>query len=290
MAAKVPVEIPIYKDIAKPINDIFNEDYSFDKKFNLKIKSKKDGVEYAPTFNLTHNNAVLGNLGIKNKHACGLSVDLKAVTEGKHTAEFKYANSKKLGGLTLIANGSVNPAKNLVETGLGAEFKHDYARFKTAFDLTMTPTVSANVVLGNGTYGLGLDGSFNSDKGELTNYNGALYYKNLEHLFVLQTKTVGDRPASQFSLGYYNRLNKTSELGVELQYNHATQQKLLVAGAKHELDTTSFVKTKVDTDGKLGLHYQHQLNSMVKLGLSSQVDVTKLSADNARLGVSLTFE
>eukprot|EP00743_Colponemidia_sp_Colp-15_P000094 GILK01000109.1.p1 GENE.GILK01000109.1~~GILK01000109.1.p1 ORF type:complete len:288 (-),score=48.99 GILK01000109.1:270-1133(-) len=284
------VELPLYKDLNKSLTDVLTEDYAFDKQFTLKVKTKtSNGLEYVAGGNITHSKAVVGNLQTKYKHGLsGLSLDVKGATDGKQTLEVKLAD--KVPGTTFIVGATQAPGKAAFEGSVGVEYKHDLARVKATVDLANGPTISTSLVSGRSGVLVGADASYNTEKGQLTNYNGALGYNFGDNVFLLQTKTVGDKMAGQLSASYFHLVNKGLRVGGDFGYTLHNNAKIFTLGTQYTLDPTSAVKAKVDSEGKVCVHFQNKINSGVTFGLSTQLDATNFSNDSTKLGFSLTFE
>jgi hypothetical protein len=87
-------------------------------------------------------------------------------------------------------------------------------------------------------------------------------------------------------------VNSDVEAGARAVWNKALPDSNvnIEVGTKVVLDKSSFLKAKVDNQGRLGLGFTHVLRTGVKLAFGGLFDTTRLSADVHKVGFQLTFE
>jgi len=281
------MSLPLYKDIAKAYNDLATEDYAHPQKVGLKIKTKgSGGLELTPSFVLSHSGTALGAFSSKWKYKT-VQVEAKTQTDGKASVETKYA-VPQVNGLTVIASGSKAAGKNIYESNVGGEYSHANARVKGSAD-AFSGVVNVNGVFGTSTAGVGLDGTYNAEKGTLTNYNGAAFYNAGDYILAAQTKSLKDKPAAQVALSYFLNYSKAAKIGGEYVYDLGTQAHSFGLASAYQLDANTLFKGKVDSDGKITTHLQQTVHPNVRIGWGSQIDATKLSSDAHKFGFYFTL-
>ena len=272
-----------YGDFAKEANDLFNNDYCFDRKFKLKTKTK-NGFELTSEGSMkSSSNAVGGKLTSKFSLGNGVTINKLGVTHaGRFFADAGYSGAiKGLSLSTLVEDGGKIPPVG----ELGVTYKHDLFTLTTKMDAMNGPTLKETLstqyenflIGGEFKYNTGLD---NKAEAALKDYNVGVAYRDGDLSVAATTKN----KLSEFSVGVHHKLNKDVQIGATYQHGAS---KFLAFGAQYRVDNVTTFQGKVDSKGIVSVNAHQQVSPNMKLIASSQVNAASLSADTHRFGLQL---
>jgi len=170
---------------------------------------------------------------------------------------------------------------------LGFEYKHDLATFTVSADYGQAAgqNLKASTVVGSQGFQLGASVDYfvgASNDSTLREFASTASYSTDEFDVGLFGKILHERDSNILGANYFQRVNADTSVGAEVSFdtqNPDTKPKL-TAAASYRLDADASLKTKFDTNGRLGLSYQQRYKSS-RLTLSATVDTNNLSGKNS---------
>lgn len=113
------------------------------------------------------------------------------------------------------------------------------------------PTFTADAVLGRDGFLIGAEASYNVSGGNITRYAAAVGYNAPEYAVTLH----GLNNFNNYSASYYHRVSRDVEAGARALYdNKSTHGGVnLEVGTKMYLDSSAFVKAKINNAGVVAL-------------------------------------
>jgi len=303
--------VPVFTNFGKSTNDFFTKGFPGSHKLEIatkvengltftnsaETKTRKEGGEY-----------ILGKLETKYKQeAYGLeftgSVDSDNVIKGEVSV-----NKIGLQGLKLLAKPQLG--KNQ-EVSAGLEFANK--NLSVASSLLWKGNGDALVNFGlvgsHGSFYGGLESNYFLRKGpnatpEFDNVRGLLGYKtaSLEVLVtgknVWETKEESSLPKviqkRTLGVSYEHKAGEFTTLYSALEYDVSKAGAEAVAvkfGGSHKLDEDTTFQSRVDTEGKLGVHLARQFNPSLKATLTTELNLFTLSGPvEHKCAVGLSFK
>jgi len=188
-------------------------------------------------------------------------------------------------GLKTILSGE-SKGEDLFAT-VGVEYKHEIAAFTASVDYGQASGSNLKSSAVIGTQGFQFGASFDyfvgsSNDSSLREVNSVASYSTDEFDLGVFGKILNEKDSTILGANYFHNVSSDLQVGAEIQFdtqNPETKPKL-VAAAQYRVDPDASVKTKFDTNGKLGLAYQQRFKSS-KLTISGTVDTNNLSGKNA---------
>ncbi|KAL7009102.1 Mitochondrial porin [Cystobasidiomycetes sp. EMM_F5] len=289
---------PSYKDFGKPITDLLGKDYPLGVSL-LEVKTRApNGVNFtAKIAQDTVKDVILGDLEgkyVDGKN--GITVTQTWLTNNslKTLVELDGQIAK---GLKVEALGQLNPDKNTKSALVTATYRQPAFHGRLITDVFNGPAVTADAVVGQDGFLVGVESKFDAQKQVLKSYAAGLGYSAPEYSVTLKALDA----LSTFQAGYYHRVNRDTEAGALATYSTKKQGAVgLEVGAKTYLDAAAFVKAKINNTGLITFGYTQALRPGVKFTGGLQLDTLKFSgkdaaekpavADVAKVGVSFVFE
>ena len=201
-------------------------------------------------------------------------------------AQFELDNSLAK-GLKLDLSGSLLPEKGTKNAKAGVEYKQDSLFTRGNLDLFKGPTLFADAVVGHNGYVVGGEAAYDVSEAKVTKYSYGLGYIVPQYSLQL----LAANKLSLFTASYYHKVNATVEAGAKAVWNAAGESGVAVeVGTKYVLDSSAFLKAKVNNQGLLGLGFTQVLRDGIKVAFGGLFDTTKLNSDAHKVGVSFSFE
>lgn len=126
------------------------------------------------------------------------------------------------------------------------------------------PTFTADAVLGRDGFLLGAEAAYNVSGGNITRYAAAVGYNAPEYSITVH----GLNNFNAFSASYYHRVSRDVEAGARALYDHKSTHGgvNLEVGTKTYLDSSSFIKAKINNAGvvALGKRFSERLKLIAK--------------------------
>ena len=155
------------------------------------------------------------------------------------------------------------------------------------------PTFTADTVIGRDGFLVGAETSYNVTEGKITKYATAIGYSAPEYAVTLH----GLGNLTTFAASYYHRVNPDVEAGAKAVYDTRASTAGSVAlevGTKVYLDSSAFVKAKINNAGVVALGYTQALRPGVKASFGLALDTQRLNvvSDQVphKVGASFVFE
>jgi len=280
--------------LGKSSNDLLNKDY-YIHGTNIEVKTKTPS-------NVTFK--VQGSNDPKSEHIHGdieaKYVDPKngfTVTQAWTTANVLKTNfeleNQIAKGLKFEVNNALHPEKGTKHTLLSTIYKQPGLHSRAFLDVFKGPVFTADTVFGRDGFLLGAEGTYNVTEGRITRYAAALGYSAPEYAVTVH----GLGNLSTFAASYYHRVSRDVEAGAKAIYDSKAPSGnvSLEVGAKAYLDTSSFIKAKVNSVGTLVLGYTQALRPGVKFSAGLALDTQRLNDASLagpahKVGASFVFE
>jgi len=130
--------------------------------------------------------------------------------------------------------------------------------FLMSFSFFQGPTFTADAVLGRDGFLIGAEAAYNVSGGNITRYAAALGYNAPEYAITLH----GLNNFKTFSASYYHRVSRDVEAGARATYDSKSTHGgvNIEVGTKTHLDSSSFVKAKINNAGVINLGKCGQYN------------------------------
>eukprot|EP00210_Caulerpa_lentillifera_P001458 g1399.t1 len=253
-----------------------NAAFQYDQKFKVSAKAE-DGVTYA--------------LNVSKKTDKVVS-ELKAAYDYKaYAIEASVAQTGKVGvkgtisdlftpGLRVSTSASIPltaPAK------LSIGYTRPHLNLSTSIALAAAPKVDASLTTGHSNITVGVDGSYDKEKGGLDKWAVGTGYTAPDYQVGL---ILGDKGETlKAALSY--KLNSVTSAATEIHKAiRGDGTSLFVAGVSHKYESGAVVKTKLDSNGILSCLWQQDIEKGTNVAFSGEVDVKNLEK-TAKVGVSV---
>ncbi|KDR82503.1 hypothetical protein GALMADRAFT_57395 [Galerina marginata CBS 339.88] len=285
---------PSWKDLGKSSNDLLGKDYHFHGA-SLEVKTQ------------TPSNVVFKVQGTRDSKSDAISGDIEGKwTDKVHglTLTQTWTTSNVLRNQVevdnLIAKGlkldlatSLTPDKGHKTAVLNTAYKQSGLHTRGALDVFKGPTFTADAVLGRDGFLVGAEAAYNVTQGIITRYAAAVGYNAPEYAVTVH----GLNNFKTFSASYYHRVSRDVEAGAKAIYDtKATHGGVaLEVGTKTYLDSSAFVKAKINNSGVIALGYTQSLRPGVKASFGLALDTVKLndptpSGPAHKVGVQFIFD
>jgi voltage-dependent anion channel protein 2 len=196
-------------------------------------------------------------------------------------------------GLKLDLATTLNPDKGAKTAVLNAAYKQSGLHTRAVLDVFKGPTFTADTVIGRDGFLVGAEAAYNVTGGNITRYAAAVGYNAPEYAVTLH----GLNNFNTFSASYYHRVSRDVEAGAKAVYDaKATHGGVaLEVGTKTYLDSSAFVKAKINNHGVIALGYTQSLRPGVKASFGLALDTQKLNDPNPagpshKVGVQFVFD
>mmetsp|Transcript_7552 Transcript_7552/g.12181 ORF Transcript_7552/g.12181 Transcript_7552/m.12181 type:complete len:280 (-) Transcript_7552:83-922(-) len=273
---------PVFKDIAKPANDLINNDYCFDRKFKLKTKTA-NGLEIT-TEGCMKAKGVSGKLTGKFSPFQGITIKKLGVsTEGRFESEATLTDA--VDGVTFTVKAS-DGADRPPSGELLVDFKSDAATVNASVDVcdVSGPTLYGGATFSYDSFLVGGEARYctafdSNGSPSLTDYNAAVGYNGGDYCVAVSTK----KKASDCTLSVHQNYSKDTKIATT--YNH--RSKLLTVGAIYTHDSTTKFQGKVTSTGVVSANAIQTIAAGVKLISSVEVDAKNFAGDSHKFGLQL---
>jgi len=292
----MPFRPVLYKDLNKRSNDLLTKDFPSEKREN-KVDWKGEtssNVTFETSLLQKADGSILGTFTpkyrVKDWNA-SISAELKTNKDFK--AEVVFDDHFTPGLKTTLTGES--KGEDLVGT-LGVEYKHELATFTTSVDYGSSSGSSIKSSTVVGTQGFQLGAQFEyfigaSNDSSLKEFNSTASYGNDEFDLGVYGKILNEKDSTILGANYFQRVNADLLVGADVSFdtqNVETKPKL-TAGAQYKIDAEALIKTKFDTNGKLGVSYNQKFKSS-RLVLAGTIDTNNLSGKNSSsIGFNLSL-
>jgi len=302
--------VPVFTSFGKSTNDFFGKGFPASHKLEIATHSE-NGLTFtnsAETKTRKEGEYILGKLETKYKHdTYGLdftgTVDTDNVIKGELSV-----NKVGLSGLKLLAKPQIGKNQE-VSAGLEFANKNLSVASSLLWKHEGDALVNFGLVASNGSFFGGFESNYflakkNGNAAGFDNLRGLLGYKtpSLEVLVTAknlwETKEESSLPkiTQKRTLGvsYEHKAGEFTTLYSALDYDTSKAGAEAVAvkfGGSHKLDAATTFQSKVDTEGKLGVHLAKQFNPNLKATLTTELNLfTLLGPVEHRFAVGLNYK
>jgi hypothetical protein len=283
------MSLPLFKDVGKRLSDLITKDFPSEKKetkaewksttpagvkleFNIRTEEGRDGPKtvglikneyvYQP-----YNTTFTAELNTEREFKGEASVQDKLVKSLKNTFTLQSQNKKS--GLEYFGI-------------VGLEYRHKNASvtLSTEVGRATDNALKASAVVGHQGVTIGTSAEYlrKDSTTELKELKSSVGYSSDEFDVVAYGKVNQKdlRKTTEVGATYYHKLNSNVAVGTEVKFDVTTKdadkKPTLTFGTQYKVDADTLVKAKFDTEGKLGLSYQLQVNKNTKLTAAATID------------------
>jgi len=285
-----------YKDLNKRSNDLLTKEFPSEKKESKVDWKGETGSNVAFETSLTrkYDGSILGIFSPKYRiRDWNTNVTAEVKTDRDFKAEVEISDHFVPGVKTTITGES--RGEDLVGT-LGVEYRHEFATFTGSADYGQSTgsTIKASTVVGYQGFQLGtaIDYFFGSTvDSSLREFSATATYGTDEFDVGAFGKMYPERDSNLLGGFFFQRVNSDLSVGAEVSLdtqNNSNKPKLTTA-AQYRIDNDASIKTKFDTNGRVGLSYQQKFKSS-RLTLAATVDTNNFHKENSsNIGFNLSL-
>ncbi|KAF8195397.1 eukaryotic porin/Tom40 [Pholiota molesta] len=294
MSLPQPVPPPGRSDLGKSSTDLLNKDYNYNGTA-LEVKTQTPSNVAFKVAGSRDNKTDLITGDIEGKwtdKVHGLTLTQSWTTSNILRNQIEIDNLVAQ-GLKLDLATSLSPDKGAKTAVLNAAYKQSGLHTRAALDVFKGPTFTADTVIGRDGFLVGAEAAYNVTGGNITRYAAALGYNAPEYAVTVHALN----NLNTFSASYYHRVSRDIEAGAKAVYDaKATHGGVaLEVGTKTYLDSSAFVKAKINNSGVIALGYTQVLRPGVKASFGLALDTQKLNDANPvgpshKVGVQFVFD
>jgi len=282
---------PLFSKIGSQTKDLLSKKYDYKNQVAVKGNVQSD-LTLESTIVLSDgkdgkskNGDVNGSVKAKYKNKDFGELEGEIGTTGVLTAELKA--TKMAEGLAIVVKASERPQAKVT-----AEYKQDSVAASLGVTVeSATNKVEPTLVVGADNFSVGGQVEYDTSAADLSDYNFGAEFSQKDYTLSLKTQ---QRATVLVGAYYYNILNKNpklrTQIGAQVDWNLKSNERVLAIGTEHDVDETTTVKSRVDTNAQVAAVLEHRLsNPALKVGLSSQWNGRDRTSTPARFGVAFTF-
>lgn len=291
----MPFKPLFYKDLNKKTNDLITKDFPSEKRENkVDWKGKTSSqVSFETSLLQKSDGSFLGTFSPKyllKDWNTTLSAELKTNRDFK--GEIVIDNHFTQGLKTTITPES--RGEDLFAT-VGLEYRHDLVAVTGSVDFGQAAgsNIKGSAVIGAQGFQLGTSVDYllgNKAESTLKEFGATASYSNDEYDVGFFGKILSEKDSNILGANYYQRVNADLQVGATIEFDtqNPDSKPKLTAAAQWRVDPDASVKTKFDTNGRLGLSWQQRFNRST-LTLSTTVDTNNLAGKNQAVGFNLSL-
>jgi len=277
-----------FADLGKEARDLLSKNFHFGTvKIEAKTKSANGVAFTAEGSHNTGNGDVGGSLeGKMTLSPYGVSLTKKWNTANVVSGTIGIEN-KLIDGLKVDLDGSFSPLTGKTSTKLKTDFT-GLANLRGTLDVASAdfaaPTVHLSGVVAYQTLHAGCQASYDTAASKLVENNACVTYKSggvAIHAAILN--------GSKYSYSVHHAVNDNLQVAAALQCDAGAETGLTVGG-KYALDSTTYVKAKLDHKLNLGVSYSQNIAAGVQATLSTSVKGKALDQGGHLVGLQLNFD
>jgi len=277
---------PAFGDLGKAARDVFGKGYTVGV-VKLDVKAKSDsGVEFNTSgVHVPASGKVSASL--ETKYKCSdHGVTMSETWNSDNTLSTDISVEDKLAkGLKLVLANKFVPSSGQIKGAAKATFKADSITLNGESSLDLCPNMVGAGVIGYQNWLVGGQVGFDTAKSSLTKTNLAIGYVAKD--YTLHTYC---NDGAHYGGSLYQKINKDLESAVDISYSPASNSSVFGLGCKYNSDRNSSVRAKFNSNGTLGLGYQHKLRDGVTATFATLIDAKNLSGGGEhKIGMALEF-
>jgi len=277
---------PSFKNLGKRLKDLFSKKYDY--KNQLSVKNN-----IAPELNI-ESIAVADSVGAVSGQVKSTysnkdygTVDFDVNTSGKASAEAKA--TKLQDGLVVSLKGTETPSGKV-----GVEYRRESVAAAFSVDHSSASTdLEGSLVAGVDGFSVGGVASIDAQHTEsIKDYNFGAEYTPADKVYTLSVKTAEQGKVINGSY-LHNLVGKgklKTMIGGQLSWNMDKSTRVFSVATEHDVDETTAVKGKMNTEGEIASVIEHRLaNPLLKVSLSSRWTSKNKNFQPEKFGVALAF-
>jgi len=280
--------VPVFfKDLNKRSSDLLTKDFPSEKKEN-KVDWKGEtnsSVSFETSLLQKADGSILGTFMPKYRlRDWNTTVSAELKTNRDFKGEVSVDNHFTPGLKTTLTGES--RGEDLVGT-VGVEYKHDLATMTASVNYGQTggSTIKASTVVGSQGFQLGADVDYFLDgtgNDSALKFNATASYSTNEFDLGFFGKILNGKDSNILGANYFQRVNPNVTVGAEITFDTQNPdiKPKLTAAAQYQIDPEAIVKTKLDTNGKLGLSYAQRFKQS-RMVVAGTIDTNNMSGKNA---------
>eukprot|EP01041_Mallomonas_annulata_P005079 gene5079-10165_t len=276
-----------FRDLGKSITDLLENDFLTSQSLKVKTKSTS-GVEWRTEGKILPEKLVLGKISASYKNDDGISFDnIRIDSEGRVLAEASMRTTEYLTLKVSAEDGRYEPGRPLHSFGkLGVEYSIPNVAISADVDVVNGPTFYGSALLKYNRVRFGWQTIWNThleDKGdhpELTGLNLGLHYDGKDWEGCVRTTDL----MSKLNLSYIHHVTNILDVSGFVSYGLKSNHQEIVLAGKYQLDQSSSIKVKVDSNATISASFQQHLSQYL------QANAREGAPDTSRFGIGLYFE
>jgi len=295
-----PVNKPsFFKDLNKRLSDLLTKEFPSEKQENkIEWKGATDNnVNVESNFTQKKDGSWFGTFIPKYRFKeYGTTVSAEVNTKKEYKAEVAVEDKLTSGLKTTL--GLNSKGEDLFGT-VGVDYKHDYATISATADYGKASgsTLKASGVAGRDGFSMGASAEYfvGQQESTLKDLHVIVGYGIPSYDFSVfgRIRSEDEEEKNEIGSNFFHKVNDDFSYGTEVVFDtaNADSKPKLTLGGRYVVDKDSVVKTKFDTEGKLGFSYAQKFNRNTKFTLSSTVDTNNFSSKgSSTFGFTLGFE
>ena len=196
-----------------------------------------------------------------------------------------------LKGLKLTLDSNFNASTGAKDGVFKAGFKHSLVNLSLDSGLQIGPPVlNGSIVFGCPAVGhegwlAGGNVQFDSAKKAVNKHEFALGYDKNDLKLLTSVKNL-----SEFGGSVYHKVNRDTEVGVDISWVSGTAATKFGVAAKHKLDQSSHVNLAIDNKSNIKLGYTNSIKPGVKVTFAGSLDGKAISGGDHKIGLGLDLD
>jgi voltage-dependent anion channel protein 2 len=268
-----------YNKINKKTKDLLTKEFNTSKKVEV-VTTTENNVKFTTTLQ----DNVSADLEVEwQDKTHGLVLKGKADNKSTLKLEASVENNAVEGlKATIETSNSADTAPDSIKTTV--EFANKSVATSAGIDF-VSRTACASAVLGYQGFAIGGQAELaleNTDGPK--SLNGTAAYSTAEYTLALSLT----EKAKQLGISYLHNLRGV-DATVAAEYTVSSEKNSFVVGGKYNLDKSSYVKARVNTEGLLSLVYSQSLRKNVNLTLSTDINTSNKPSEGQKVGLVLAF-
>jgi len=282
---------PLFSKIGNQAKDLLSKKFDYKNQITVKNNVQSD-LTIESTVSLADGKDgkskagdIGGNVKAKYKNKDFGEFEGEIGTGGTLSGEVKA--TKLADGLTLTVKGTERPQAKVT-----ADYKQDSVAASLALTVeSSTNKVEPTLVVGADNFSVGGQVEYDTAASDLSDYNFGAEFSQKDYTLSLKTQQKANvLVGSYFYTIPQKNAKLRTQLGAQFDWNLKSNDRVLALGTEHDVDESTTVKSKVDTNAQIAAVVEHRLtNPALKVGLSALWNGRDRTTTPSRFGVALTF-
>lgn len=272
---------PKFGDLGKASKDLLGKDYHHPMT-KVEMNSKAQGLTFKATVDKNNSaNAVKGNFETKFAYApLNATITEKFNTSNVLSQVVSFAER----GYKLDVDTAYALEKGAFNAKVTCESTQDKYHAHAVMDLSARTVVGSSVFAYENLL-FGAQSVFDSNAGSMRGHLASIGYTAKGAIFHALTNFDDNLTAS-----CHHQCSDKLKAAVNVAVSKAKTGEMtnkFNLGVHYALDSSAYLKAKVDNNALIGLSFTQAINPKVKFGLSMMLDAHNMNADTQKVGISL---